>query len=416
MKVLHLSTYDTSGGAARAVYRLHSSLQQIGIHSEMLVQDKQGDDKTIHGPSHPWGKFLGRYINPRLDTFPVNLYRNRKVTPFHIQWLPTRIIKKIQSMNPDIVHLHWICDGFIRIEDLACIDKPLVWTLHDSWPFTGGCHVPYDCTGYQHKCGCCPQLGSETAYDLSRWIWKRKNKFYKRLDLTVVTPSRWFMDCAGKSPLFREREIAMIHNGINVDQYAPIDKEAARSLMNLPQDKHIILFGAINATTDMNKGFQYIPQALEHMKTLFCKTEDIELIVFGSPQPSHYLETGVRTRFLGRLHDDLSLKILYSTADVTLVPSQLESFSNIIMESMSCGTPCIAFNIGGPRDLINHEKNGYLANPYDPAKLGEGLAWILSDRDTHDRCAHAARSYIEKSFDIKNTAQSYLELYTELLR
>jgi glycosyltransferase involved in cell wall biosynthesis len=416
MKVLHVSTYDTMGGAAKAACRLHRSLQQIGIQSEMLVQDRQGDDNTVHGPSSTWGKFLGRYINPRIDTLPVGFYRNRKKTPFHIQWLPTRTIRKIRSMNPDIVHLHWICDGFVRIGDLACINKPIVWTLHDSWPFTGGCHVPGDCTGYQEKCGSCPQLGSKKEYDLSRWIWRKKNNVYKKLNIIAATPSRWFAEYTGKSHIFRDKNIAMVHNGIDVDQYAPVPKDIARNLMNLPQDKLIILFGANNALTDMNKGFQFIPEAIERMKHLLHQHANLELVVFGCQQPSHHPEVGIKTRFLGRIHDELTLKIIYSAADVTLVPSQMESFSNIIMESMACGTTCVSFNIGGPQDLIIHEKNGYLAKPYDPVGLGEGLARILSDCETQDRCARDARSTIENFFDIKKTAQNYLNLYRELLK
>ncbi|HOS28573.1 MAG TPA: glycosyltransferase family 4 protein [Deltaproteobacteria bacterium] len=416
MKILHLSTYDTAGGAARAAYRLHRSLLQLGAESEMLVQDRQGDDITVYGPQSSWRKFLGRFINPRLDTLPLKIYRNEKNTPFHIQALPTRIIRKIHSMNPDIVHLHWICDGFIRIEDFPLINRPLVWTLHDSWPFTGGCHIPIDCFRYEDTCGNCPQLGSQKEYDLSRWIWKRKQKSYKGAVITVVSPSRWLADCAAKSSLFESTTIKVIRNGIDVDWYTPIAKNVARKVMNLPPDKYLILFGANNATADFNKGFHLIPPAIAHMKSLFCQQEKVELIVFGSSRPAYYDDLGVETRFLGRLHDDISLKILYSAADVTLVPSRLESSSNVIMESMACGTPCVAFDIGGPRDLIDHEKNGYLAKPYETAELGKGLAWILSDNKRYTQCAQKARSDAEKNFDIKKSAQSHLELYTELTK
>ena len=220
MKILLVSTSDLKGGAAIAASRLHQGLQQIGVESTMLVQSKVGDDPRVIGDSSKIQKGLAN-IRPTLDTLPLNFYQQRDRTPYNysIQWLPNRVLSAINQIDADVINLHWICGGFLPIETIAKLNKPIVWTLHDMWAFTGGCHYAGECTKYTQRCGNCPLLQSHREKDLSRWIWQRKAKAWQNLPLKIVTPSKWLAECAQNSSLFAQQEIVAIPNGIDIQQY-----------------------------------------------------------------------------------------------------------------------------------------------------------------------------------------------------
>lgn len=161
MNVLILNCYDIiGGGAARASYRIHKGLQAIGLNSTMLVQGKYSNDPSVLGPEGKTARVFS-LIRPRLDGLPQKLYPHRLGTPWSVSWLPSNITDRIIRLNPDIINLHWICGGFLPVTALAQLNRPLVWTIHDSWAFTGGCHIPFECTRYRGICGSCPQLGSK---------------------------------------------------------------------------------------------------------------------------------------------------------------------------------------------------------------------------------------------------------------
>ncbi|MGB5792132.1 glycosyltransferase, partial [Poseidonibacter sp.] len=192
LSILHVNTLDIQGGAARAVYRLHKSLLNQNINSQMLVQNKSGDDFTVISEESKIRKLFNK-IRPHLDSIPIRFYKNRTKTLFSPSWLFfSNIVDKINEINPDIVHLHWICNGMIKIEDLARIKAPIVWTLHDNWAFTGGCHIMWECEKYKNNCGICPRLGSDKENDLSRKVFKRKENTFLQMDnLTIVGVSSW---------------------------------------------------------------------------------------------------------------------------------------------------------------------------------------------------------------------------------
>ena len=193
MKVVHLSTFDIQGGAARAAYRLHTALREIGVDSHMLVCSKLSDDPTVTG-LNPEGK-IGRVfyrLRTFLDQLPLRRYESRKKVKFSPAWVPfSGIVKKIESINPDIVHLHWVCGGMLRIEDLQRIKRPVVWSLHDNWAFTGGCHYSQGCIGYNDRCGRCEVLDSAKKNDLSKKVFKRKRRTYSKKKMVIIGLSRW---------------------------------------------------------------------------------------------------------------------------------------------------------------------------------------------------------------------------------
>lgn len=410
MKILIVNTLDIHGGAARATYRLHQSLLNSGMNSQMLVQNKTIDDYTVLGGNTKIQKGIG-LIRPSIDNFPTKFYKNKTKTSFSISWLPfSKTIEKIDEINPDIVHLHWICGGMIRIEELERIKAPIVWSLHDMWAFTGGCHYDEECKGYEKNCGNCKVLGSHKQNDLSKKVFKRKQKvFDTKKNITIIGLSRWLNECSKNSSLLKEKNHINLPNPIDTDIFKPFDKDKSRELWNLPKNKKLVLFGAMGATSDPRKGFNELSIALQNIKS-----KDIEFVVFGSTKPQNAPNFGFKTHYLGNLHDDISLVTLYSSVDVMIVPSLQENLSNAIMESLSCGTPVVSFDIGGNSDMIEHQNTGYLAKPFDTIELANGIEWIINNQD-YDKICQNARKKVLREFDSKVVAQKYIDVYKKIL-
>lgn len=397
MKVVIVNASDVDGGAARAAYRLHRSLLGCGIDSKMVVQTKKSDDFTVIGPQSKIAKVVNR-IRPFLDTIPVRLFSSLSTTLFSTSWFPSRqLIKEINALRPDIVHLHWINGGMIRIEDLAKINSPLVWSLHDMWPLRGGWH-------YNEA------LADDKQIRLSKRIFKRKlNTYSKVKSLTIVGLSRWLQESAQNSCLFREKKIVNLPNPINTQVYKKFDKRVLRELWGLPKSKKLILFGAMGATSDPRKGFKELTAALSDLQR-----EDVELIVFGSTIPLTPPRFKCKVHYIGTISDDISLVTIYNSVDVVLVPSLQENLSNVILESLACGTPVVAFNIGGNSDLIDHKVSGYLAQPFDTDDLAAGLMWIL-DHKEYQVLSKNARDKAVGQFDSEIVAKNYIALYEEII-
>ncbi|NJL86869.1 MAG: glycosyltransferase [Leptolyngbyaceae cyanobacterium SM1_1_3] len=409
MKALILSTSDIEGGAARATYRLHQGLQSIGMTSQMLVRAKVGRDRCVRAEKSVLTK-----LGPQMNGLPLRRYpkRNRMISA---QWFPDAIAKQVNQISPDIVNLHWVCNGFVKIETLAQLKRPLVWTLQDMWPMTGGCHYSEDCDRYQKSCGSCPQLGSDRQHDLSRKIWQRKRKAWQGIDLTIVTPSQWMADCVKASSLLGDRRVEVIPFCLDTQTYRPFDQSFARDALGLPQDKQIILFGALAATIDQRKGFHLLVPALKALGEKGWQ-DRVELAVFGSSQPDQPIDLGFKANYLGSFQDDLSLALVYSAADVMIVPSLQESFGQTTSEALACGTPVVAFDATGPKDIVDHQLNGYLVKPYEVQDLTQGISWILEDAERLCQLKLRAREKAEQAFALEIQANQYLQLFEALLQ
>ncbi|MDH3346851.1 MAG: glycosyltransferase family 4 protein [Desulfobulbaceae bacterium] len=413
MKVLLANTFDTEGGAARAAYRLHKGLQQIGTESNLLVQQKSSTDQSVHGPPSKIERAFPK-IWTSIDRIPLFLYPRRQKVSFSPAIAPGRLLAEIQRRPAEIVHLHWITDGFLKIEALSKIKQPIIWTLHDMWAFTGGCHTDQQCGLYRQSCGNCPLLKSHKNKDLSSHTLNRKIKYWKNLNLTIVTPSKWLSKCAINSSLFSNYRIETIPNGLDLSVYKPINKKICRQILNLPTDKKIILFGSMGITFDKNKGFQLLQPALNKFALNGWKNNAIA-ICFGSSEPLNPPDMGIPILYYDRLHDDIALSIILSAADIVIVPSLQENLPNTIMEAMACATPVAAFNIGGIPDLITHKKNGFLVTPFDIDQLAYGIDWILKDTERWNSLSRASRKKIEQNYEISTIAHRYMKLYESVL-
>jgi glycosyltransferase involved in cell wall biosynthesis len=410
MKILIVSAHDLHGGAGRAAFRLHQSLRMIGVDSLMLVQHRLGSDQNVAGASG----FRGRVVNAirvRLDRLPLLMYPSHSELWFSPAWLPGRtVVDKINGSDADIVHLHWVTGGMMRVEHIAEIEKPLVWTLHDMWPMTGGCHYDDGCGRFKRSCGVCPQLGSKSSKDLSSWVFQRKRLSLKgRNQLHLVASSKWMADLISSSPILRNRDVSILPNPVDCDVFRPTDRLRARKRFKIATDEKVVLFGAVNPS-DPIKGFDLLREALDRLSS----PGNVSVAVFGRMDDSVAKELPVPTRFVGSISDERKLSELYSAADVFVVPSIQDNLPLVATESLACGTPVVAFGATGLPDIVDHGETGYLARPYEPDDLANGISWVLSHESREEMRWHARKSALSR-FESTSVAEKYRGLYTELL-
>ena len=296
----------------------------------------------------------------------------------------------------------------MRIETLTKFFQPLVWTLHDMWAFTGGCSYVAGCSRFEGQCGQCPMLGGKEENDLSRRIWQRKKQAWGDINLTIVTPSRWMKSCVQRSSLLGRYAVECIPNGINTDVFRPEDQEKARQELGLPIHCHLVLFGATAADSDPRKGFDLLVRALASMPREVAG-KPVVAAVFGNKAPVHIPNLEMPLRSLGLVKGDDQLRLVYSAADVFAASSREDNLPNTVIESLSCGTPVVAFDIGGMPDMINSGRTGQLVPAFDTASFGIALAAELgADRAT--RRATCRKSVLER-FDVVHQAEAYRRIY-----
>lgn len=411
MRVLHIAPTDIGGGADKGSYGLHLGLRARGVDSQMLVMRKYGDDPTV-ATLYPGHFTFVQGLRSVLDRVPLHFYDWSRENWWTTGWLPFDISPAIRRFEPDVINFHWAGRGLAPISLLSRLaDYNIVWTLRDMWALTGGCHYSHGCEGYMSGCGRCPQLGSRTSSDLSSWQWRRKQRAWKDIAITYVAMSNWMAEMARRAPLAFANEVKVIPNGIDTKRFRPADKAACRRLWDLPQDRQVILFGALNAHRDRRKGLHHLARALGIMAAQGWG-ERASVVIYGAD----HLDLGVRmpVRFVGSIHDQFSLATLYSTADVMVVPSEEENMGKTALEAMASAVPVVAFANTGQFDVVDHKVNGYLAQNLSVEDLAAGIVWCLDQARESDALGAAARRKAEDRFDIGTIADTYAELYHSL--
>lgn len=413
MKVCLLSSSDVRGGAPIAAYRLHQGLRYLGVNSLMVVGEKTRYDEHVLGPSSRAARLWMKLLSI-LDVFPLRARLYPKPEMYSLQWLPDAIASKIAYLSPDLINMHWINGGYVQIETLATFQQPVVWTLHDMWAFTGGCHYNQECERYMQACGACPQLNSHNEQDVSRRVWKRKVRAWKHLKLTIVTPSQWLAGCARSSSLLQDVRIEVIPNSLDTSVYRPHNQQRVRQALKLSHDTLLILFGSISAASSTRKGFHLLRAAIQYLNATVWR-DRIELVVVGASQPRTPIDMGVPCHYLGSLQSDSTMAQAYAAADVFVAPSLQDNLPNTVMEALACGVPCVAFNIGGMSDMIEHQQNGYLARPFETEDLAQGIIWTLEDRQRWHTLSQRSRQKVEQEFTLEIQARNYRKLFEEVL-
>lgn len=376
MKIVHISHSDSAGGAARAAYRLHRAQLKFGIESRMLVRSKKTDDWTVKGPETRLEKIINM-LRPAIGQQLNKLQISQNANLHSSNWLPSCWAHKLNNSDFDIVNLHWVAGETMSIEDIGRIKKPIVWTLHDMWPFCGMEHV----TEYGEDARWSRGYHSDNRYDLERgidldkWGWLRKKKSWQQ-PMHIVAPSHWMAECAKRSVLFKDLPITVIPNPLDTEVYKPLDPSFCRRALGLPDNRKIILFGAMGGGKDRNKGYDLLLKALDHLSTNI-NINDVLCVVFGQSQPEILPQMPFETHWFGHIYDDVTLSLLYNAATVMVVPSRCENLPQTATEAQACGVPVVAFNCTGLIDVIKDKRTGYLAKAYDSQDMAEGLKWIL---------------------------------------
>ena len=414
MKVVHLNTFDIKGGAARAAHRLHQGLIEVGVDSEMFVRTKETEHPSVIRYE------LATGLADRLR----RLWRREKISRAYRPYKTTRpdgldlfsddrseygshVVDECPSA--DVYNFHWI-SAFVDLPSfLTQTQRPVVWTLHDMNAFTGGCHYNVGCSKYQSRCGACPQLGSNQNEDLARDIWDRKRRLYEQAvkedRLHIVTPSTWLADEAKRSTLLGNAPITVIPNGLDTDTYQPRDTTGMKHTLSIPSDHSVVLFVA-SSTRVKRKGFSYLKQALDTVEA------PVTLVSIGAHNPE--FSPSVSHIHLGSIESPLLMSCFYSLADIFAIPSLQDNLPNTVLESMACGTPVLAFDVGGISDMVRPGKTGWLVEKEDTDALRASIETAVSDPSTLDAYQRTCRNTTVNEYSTNVQTEKYLSLYESI--
>jgi len=414
LKVVHIC-YSTSGGAGIAANNLHKGLKALGVNSIIFAAE---DLKNTNS-----NKFTGfnTTLN-KLNRLEFNTYKGmQKIISINktfpkVLGIPLKGVlaeydfwnnKNVQEA--DIINLHWILEAIDVSFFEKAKSKPLVWTLHDMLPFTGGCHYSWDCEKYAEQCGKCPQIKSNIERDLSRFIYNKKNQAYNQCNITTVGTSKWITNKAKKSSLLK-KTVLQIPYGIDTNIFKPQNKEASRKKYNIPSKNIWIMFCAnYNAPT---KGGIYLQKALESLTD--SEKNKLGLLILGDEQKGMFDIAGIKTIRLGKFTDPTEISERYNLADIFIFPSVQESFGLVAIEAMACGTPVIGANVGIIPEVIKDKINGLIFETKDSDQLKEKILWALKNKDKLKQMGKKASTLVRKKYTLKNQAKGYLKVYKKL--
>lgn len=411
MKIVHLSHSDISGGASRAAYRIHKMLLKFGIESSMWVDIKKSDDPNVFGPDTIIEELLRK--NRQHLRFPINKLLKSKIYGMHsLSLLPSGWVKKINATNADIIHLHWIQGEMISLKEISDIKKPVVWSFHDMWPFTGTEHYAYNnryIDGYSVN----NLSKNEFKYfDINRWRWKQKLKFFRK-PLQIISPSNWMTNCIKKSYLMKKWPVETIVHPIDISKWYPNNKKLSRKEFSFPENSKLLIFGAVGGSKDLRKGFKFLETSLKKLKNL-NKEDNIEIIIFGGNKSDTYSDIKFKIHHFNNIKNDDILKKLYSASDLMIIPSKMETLGLTALESLACGTPVVAFRNTGLSDIIFHKKNGYLAEFLDEQDLANGINWVIKNSSRNNLCVNA-REIAQDFFSEEVVIKKFKAVYNNLL-
>jgi len=420
MKVTLINTSDAGGGAPAACMRLLKALEQKQVDVQMLVNKKLTLEPSVSSISDNFtGRVLSKF-NLLSERLPFIWFRakSRAVRfAFSTANYGTNISKQPAVVNADVLHLHWTNFGFLSVNNLGQLfetGKPIVWTLHDMWVFTGGCHYAGDCDHLTQECGNCWMLKGANANDLSHSGWLRKCEAYKAAkNIVFVTCSTWLANVAKTSSLLKDFRIEAIPNPIDTEIFSPKDKGAARMKWNIDPKQKIILFGAANIL-DRRKGIIYLVEALNELKEKYMDLGDIGIVIFGKNKSFDVSALPFKAYEMNIINSQEEMAELYNVADVYVTPTIEDNLPNTVMESLACGTPVAAFNTGGIPDMVDHLKNGYLAEFKSAADLAAGINFVLTAKK--NELSVNARKKVLDNFTNDIVADKYLAVYRSILK
>lgn len=416
MRVLIVNTSERIGGAAIAASRLVEALKNNGIKAKMLVREKQTDRLSVIELKKNWWR-MWQFIWERILIWKENQFKKHNLFAVDIANTGTDITAIPEFQAADIIHLHWINQGMLSLNDIQKIlqsGKPVVWTMHDMWPCTGICHHARECNKYHQECHHCPYIYKGGGKkDLSNQVFKKKKEIYQLAPVTFVTCSRWLKERASQSALLNGHTIVDIPNPINTGLFKPQNALVARSRMGLPTDKKLILFGSVNVT-DKRKGIDYFIESCKLLAEMHPELkEELGVVVYGKNSEQLKPLIPFQVFPLDFISNEKDLVNIYNAVDLYVTPSLEENLPTTIMEAMACGIPCVGFNVGGIPEMIDHLHNGYVAEYKSAEDLANGVIWTLNESEyrtlSEEACRKAASNYSESTI-----AKKYIDIYNKI--
>ena len=426
MKILHLNYTDTGGGAANAALNLVEEQNKNGIEAKLGVIQKQTASPFVV-PVLKKRSFFIKLVDGVIDTIkfvlnymqiysyssPAFFFKTTNGILHSANNKTLADIKWINNSDFDIVHLHWINSNMLSVKDIAKIKKPIIWTMHDSWSFCGAEHHPnvlekdnrYQIGYYRNN-----KPKTTHGIDLCRKVWNKKKKHLKNKEIVFISPSTWERDCLKQSKLFSNKQCFVIPNIIQKDLFRPLDKVAIRDIFKIPNDKKIIGFGAAYDVDNPKgiKGSYYLMQLLQKLPV----PSDYFLVIFGTVSAEFTSKIDVPFFASGFIYNPLILAQLYNACDCCILPSLIENLPTTCLESVCCGVPVAAFDVGGTKDIIEHKINGYLAKPYDVDELLKGVEYCIKNSAVlSENCLKKAA----QDFNNNRIIKQHLEVYETII-
>jgi len=412
MKIVHITTGYNHGGAAIACKRLVEAQRNIGIDANIITQEPGTHPAYVYSTTKSIFKEKINFFYHAWEKFIFLFYEKSKLIRFQFSignkgqnFKNNKLIK-----DADIIHFHWFNAGFVSLKKFAQIvktGKPIVWTLHDMWGLTGGCHYSGSCNNYQNKCGNCDYLKNPGLNDLSTKIYRKKQIIYSTGKLYFIAPSNWLAECARQSSLLKNLPIIVIPNTVPIIEIKESQKEIRQEL-GLPIDKKLILFGAFNIN-HKRKGASFLIDSLSKIS----ESENLELLVFGKKSEA-FSGMKFKTYFMGYSSDEKFIRKIYKAADVFVSPSTEETFGLTVAEALSVGTPAVSFNRTGVVDIIDHKKNGFLAEYKNSNQLVEGILWCLENNKDGDLSRNAIQK-VDSKFSYSIVGKQFETFYKTIL-
>ncbi|WP_373320012.1 glycosyltransferase [Ruegeria spongiae] len=369
----------------------------------MTVSNKTDEERiSTVSPHKTWRRYLQRKWSKHLSkTYATKQFNGLS----SLGCVTSGLGEKLNLQPRQIINLHWINYDMLSVAEIGALQHPVVWTLHDMWPFSGAEHIS-ELHGWRDGYASV----EHREFDLNRWVWQKKAEHWKR-PFQIVCPSHWLADCVRQSALMRDWPVTVIPNPIDTDFWKPVDKVQARAELSLPQDAPLVLFGAVRATDDPNKGFAHLVAA---MNRVHSEIPEVQAVVFGSDKVD--AEFPYPVHFMGRVSDNRLLNRIYSAADVFALPSRREVLGYTGMEAMCSGVPVAAFKVGGLPDLVPDPELGHLARPFDEADLARGIIEILNSRNTDFARQRTTklRAHVAAKFGSQVVAEQYRRIYEQV--
>ena len=397
MKVVHL---NTNLNITSAPYNLHKALIAKGIDSNLLIFNECDIEEAV-SPKHDPAYKIRRHTTAKkrenvMEKFTPDIYLPFSAVPMGIDISDHPLIREC-----DVICIHWVSGDYLspkEIEQLLMTGKKVLIFCHDNCHFTGGCHVRLGCEKYKKGCGACPQLCSFDREDISASLAKEKfERYSKYLNYIVVSPSKWMDDNVASSFVFNGKPHHVLHNAIDTDTFRPYDKEVVRRLFDLPTDKKVVLTAFKSNEKIPYNGAKYLWDIVDALG------DDVYIAMFGVDKISS--EHSDKIHNLGFISDRDKLAKLYSSCDVYFTTSLEDSFNQTVAECLACGTSVAAFQNGGISDLIEHKKNGYLAEYKDSEDLINGIKYLIEN----DKKGQT-RKRIVNNFSYEHIANEFLKL------